>query len=174
MKKLSKAINALLNGSIVLILSVMVLLVFLNAVMRYLFHSGITWSEELSRYSFVWLVFLGAVVAFKEGSHIIVDLVVSKLPEKIQKATFLLTNIFIIGIMILFLDGLTGLMELNKGAKAPASGIHLNTLYIGGALASVSIIGMSIYQAIQVLFFNKGKPAWMLDKASMSNGGDFK
>ncbi|GIP62806.1 hypothetical protein J32TS6_13610 [Virgibacillus pantothenticus] len=174
MKKLGKAINALLNGSIVLILSIMVLLVFLNAVMRYLFNSGITWSEELSRYSFVWLVFLGAIVAFKEGAHIIVDLVVSKLPEKIQKVTFLLTNIFIIGIMILFFDGLTGLMELNKGAKAPASGIYLNTLYIGGAIASVSIIAISIYQTIQVLFFSKGKPAWMLVKASKSNGGDSK
>lgn len=174
MKKVSKIMNKLLNGSIVIILATMVLLVFLNAVMRYFFDSGITWSEELSRYSFVWLVFFGAVVAFKERAHIIVDLLISKLPTGLQKLMFSIVNLLIIGIMILFLDGVLGLMHLNQGIKAPATGIPQNTLYIVGLIASILIIAMSVYQTIRVLFFNKEKPSWMLDDTPNSKGGDFK
>ncbi|MEO5883317.1 MAG: TRAP transporter small permease subunit, partial [Caldimonas sp.] len=43
-------------------LATMVVLVFGNVVLRYGFNSGITASEELSRFLFVWLTFMGAVV----------------------------------------------------------------------------------------------------------------
>lgn len=153
----------------------MVLLVFLNAVMRYLFDSGITWSEELSRYSFVWIVFLGAIVAFKDGAHIIVDLLISKFPKGLKKVSFLITNLLIIGIMVLFLNGLISIMDMNQGVAAPASGIPRNTLYAVGVIASIAIIFISVYQTVRVLILNKEKPEWMKDdKDSTENGGDFK
>jgi TRAP-type C4-dicarboxylate transport system permease small subunit len=60
-------------------LAVMVVLVFGNVVMRYAFNSGITLSEELSRWLFVWVTFLGAIVAMKDGAHLGSDTIVSKL-----------------------------------------------------------------------------------------------
>ena len=47
-------------------LAVMVVLVFGNVVLRYVFNSGITTSEELSRWLMVWLTFLGSIVALRE------------------------------------------------------------------------------------------------------------
>ena len=63
----------LLKFLIALFLAIMVVLVFGNVVLRYAFNSGITVSEELSRWLFVWLTFLGAIVAMREHGHLGVD-----------------------------------------------------------------------------------------------------
>jgi len=62
-------------------LAVMVVLVFCNVVLRYAFNSGISASEELSRWLFVWLTFMGAVVALNERRHLGTDFLVSRLPR---------------------------------------------------------------------------------------------
>ena len=54
----------------VLLLAGMVAMVFINVVLRYGFNTGINFSEEMSRYFFVWLVFVGAVITFREHAHI--------------------------------------------------------------------------------------------------------
>ena len=56
----------ILKFTIAVCLAVMVVLVFGNVVLRYVFNSGITMSEELSRWLMVWLTFLGAIVALRE------------------------------------------------------------------------------------------------------------
>ena len=63
-----------------LCLAIMVVLVFGNVVLRYTANSGITVSEELSRWLFVWLTFMGAVVALREHGHLGTDVLVSRLP----------------------------------------------------------------------------------------------
>lgn len=173
MRRFGKFANKILNSAIVLVFAFMVILVFLNASLRYLFSSGLTWSEELSRYAFVWVVFLGAISAFVEGSHIIVDLLIRKLPPSLKKVMFVIVNLIIITIMWLFFDGLIGLTEINKGISAPSSGLPKNTMYLAGVISSLSIILISVYQIISVLVFNRNKPEWMVDTPSKKEG-DYK
>ena len=73
---------------IALCLAVMVVLVFGNVVLRYVFNSGITVSEELSRWLMVWLTFLGAIVALREHSHLGVDTLVRALPPAGKRICF--------------------------------------------------------------------------------------
>ena len=61
------------------IMTAMVVLVFGNVFMRYVFNSGFTISEELSRWLFVWMTFLGAVVALRENGHLGTDFLVGRL-----------------------------------------------------------------------------------------------
>ena len=75
-----------IEGLIALMLAVMVVLVFGNVVLRYGFNSGITVSEEISRWLFIWMTFLGAVVALRERGHLGVDMVVQRLPRWGKKA----------------------------------------------------------------------------------------
>jgi TRAP-type transport system small permease protein len=70
----------ILKCTIAVCLAVMVVLVFGNVVLRYAFNSGITVSEELSRWLMVWLTFLGAIVALREHAHLGVDTLVRALP----------------------------------------------------------------------------------------------
>ena len=73
-----------LKVAIALCLAVMVVLVFGNVVLRYVFNSGIAVSEELSRWLLVWLTFLGAIVALREHAHLGVDTLVRALPPTRQ------------------------------------------------------------------------------------------
>jgi len=68
-QKLIGRYRQLLTAIIVICLVLMVLMVFGNVVMRYAFNSGISVSEELSRWLFLWLIFLGASVAVHEQAH---------------------------------------------------------------------------------------------------------
>jgi len=52
------------------LLAIMVILVFGNVMLRYGLDSGITLSEELARWLFVWMTFLGAIVALREQQHL--------------------------------------------------------------------------------------------------------
>lgn len=60
-------------------MALMVVLVFGNVFMRYAFNSGFTLSEELSRWLFVWMTFMGAVVALRSNGHLGTDMLVGKL-----------------------------------------------------------------------------------------------
>jgi TRAP-type C4-dicarboxylate transport system permease small subunit len=63
----------------------MFLATFSNVVARYVFNSPIQWAEEFSRYAFIWVVFLGAVVCTKRGRHIAIENAVSMLPPVPQR-----------------------------------------------------------------------------------------
>ncbi|WP_051631021.1 TRAP transporter small permease [Afifella pfennigii] len=56
------------------------ILLFTNVVLRYVFLAPISWAEELSIYLLVWIVFVGASVAFRTHSHIVVDMLPRMLP----------------------------------------------------------------------------------------------
>ena len=81
MKAIGKYLDHAMHGTMVVSLALMVIMVFGNVVLRYLFNSGITMSEELSRLLFLWLIFVGSVVAMKEHAHLGVDTLVSRLPR---------------------------------------------------------------------------------------------
>ena len=81
MKFLSDLFFKTVEVLLVVFLSAMVVMVFGNVVLRYGFNSGIINSEELSRFLFIWITFLGAIIAVREGTHLGLDTVVRMLPR---------------------------------------------------------------------------------------------
>ena len=77
-KTIDKACKGL-SALMVIALALMVVLVFGNVFMRYALNSGFTISEELSRWLFVWMTFLGAVVALRDNGHLGSDMLVGRL-----------------------------------------------------------------------------------------------
>ncbi|MGB6409222.1 MAG: TRAP transporter small permease, partial [Planococcus donghaensis] len=128
LKKISSFSNHFLNIAIALSLAAMSLSVLLNVILRYVFNSGLTWSEEVSRYFFVWLVFLGAVSALKDKMHLGVDLVVKALPQKMQKVVFVISNGIVLYILWLVVDGSWKMSVLNMNSTGPATGMPLSYL----------------------------------------------
>src|ERR1700751_3399548 len=82
-----------LESVIALCLAIMVVLVFGNVVLRYGFNSSITVSEEVSRWLFVWITFMGAVVALREHTHLGTDVLVSRLPPLGKKICFAIAHL---------------------------------------------------------------------------------
>jgi TRAP-type C4-dicarboxylate transport system permease small subunit len=121
----------------------MVVLVFGNVVLRYGFNSGISISEELSRWLFVWLVFVGAVVALRDHAHLGMDSVVSRLPAWGKKACFVLSNLLMLGCVGLFLDGTWQQTKINLDNMAPATGLSFGYFYYSvGLVFSVGAAGL--------------------------------
>ena len=58
------------EGACALFVAVMVLCLFLQVAMRIAVGSSLAWTEELSRYSFLWAVYVGAALAVKRGGHV--------------------------------------------------------------------------------------------------------
>lgn len=160
MVKIARFLNGLLTIIISIFLLSMVALVFLNVVLRYGFDSGITWSEEMARYLFVWIVFLGAIVAYKEKAHLGVDLLIGSLPPLGQKILYILVNLIVIGVLIIVIDGGLKMIEINKVSYGPATGIPLSVLFFAGTLAALVMILLSVIQTIRFVFLNQDAPAW--------------
>jgi len=110
-------------------LAVMVVLVFGNVVLRYAFNSGITVSEELSRWLFVWLTFVGAVVALRDHKHLGMDSVVSRLPTWAKKLCFIVSNALMLYCVYLFGRGSWDQVIINLGNMAPATGLSSGWFY---------------------------------------------
>ena len=91
------------NGTLVVALGAMALIVFTNAFLRYVFNSGIPAGEELSRYLFVWVCALGTIVAYREGRHIGVDFLIVALRGTARKVVVLTGQILILGTFLLVL-----------------------------------------------------------------------
>lgn len=132
-------------------LAVMVVLVFGNVVLRYAFNSGITVSEELSRWLFVWLTFMGAVVALRDHAHLGMDSVVSRLPAWGKKACFIASNVLMLYCVYLFFVGSWEQAAINIGNMAPATGLSTGWFYYSvGALFSVmaaALLLRNVWQA---------------------------
>ena len=82
----------LLELLVVVCMVAMVIMVFGNVVLRYAFNSGITISDEMSRYCFIWLTYIGAMVAMREGGHLGVDTLVKHLPVAGKKVCLFLSE----------------------------------------------------------------------------------
>jgi TRAP-type transport system small permease protein len=85
LKKIIDQYCKLISYLLALIMVAMVVLVFGNVFMRYALNSGFTISEELSRWLFVWMTFLGAVVALRDNGHLGTDMLVGRLSAKGKK-----------------------------------------------------------------------------------------
>lgn len=128
----------LLEMLIALCLAVMVLMVFGNVVLRYAFNSGIAASEEVSRWLFVWLTFLGAIVALKEHAHLGSDMLVSRLPVWGKKVCLVLGQTLMLYITWLLLQGSWAQVKINWDVEAPVTGAPMAVVYGAGLFFAVA------------------------------------
>ena len=126
-----------LEGLIALALATMVVLVFGNVVLRYGFNSGITVSEELSRWLFIWGTFLGAVLALRQHAHMGVDMLVRRLPPLAQRACLVLGHALMLGIVAMLFKGSLEQTRINWDVTAPTTGWSMAWVASAGLVFSV-------------------------------------
>ncbi|MDG6895016.1 TRAP transporter small permease [Volucribacter amazonae] len=139
MRELAQYVNKALEFTLVVILAVMSVLVFINVVLRYGFHSSISMTEELSRYLFVWLTFLGAILAFSENQHVRVTMFIDKLTEQKRKILSLFTDGLMLYCCYLILMGSWIQFQLNINNIAPISGIPIGINFLASLIAAIAI-----------------------------------
>ena len=139
MKSIAKYVGKTLEVLVVSILAVVSCWVFLNVVLRYGFNSSLNITEEVSRYLFVWLTFLGAVLAFSENQHVRVTMLTDRLSEKKRKILYACTDIVMLFCCYLIVEGSWIQFQLNINNIAPISGIPTGITYLASVIAGLFI-----------------------------------
>jgi TRAP-type C4-dicarboxylate transport system permease small subunit len=160
----------LLKGVIALCLAVMVVLVFGNVVLRYGFNSGITVSEELSRWLLVWLTFLGAIVAVREHAHLGVDTLVRKLPAGGKRICFIINYCLMLFADWLLLAGSWRQTLINIDDRAPATGLSLGIFYFVGVVFGISTGVLLLYDLFRVVSGEASEADMVAVKESEEHG----
>src|SRR5690606_26077912 len=119
---------------IVACLTIMGILVFGNVVLRYAFNSGIAISEELSRLLFVWLIFMGAVLASARRIHIGFDTLQRAVGPRTRRALVVFTGALILVGCGIFIVGGWRQTSINLGNTYPVLGISYAWLYGTGLM----------------------------------------
>lgn len=141
----------LLDGLLAFLMFGMVLMVFGNVVLRYGFNSGITVSEEVSRWLFIWMTFLGAIVILKERKHLGTDMLVSHLPPMGKRICLVASQVLMLYITWLLFKGSLDQAQINVDVEAPTTGASMAIFYASGVVFGASaalIIVRDIFLAV--------------------------
>ncbi|MDQ0976312.1 TRAP-type C4-dicarboxylate transport system permease small subunit [Neobacillus niacini] len=145
--KLFKNVDYLLG----IMMALMVGFVFLNVVLRAGFNSGLVWSEELARYLFVFITFIGAIGAMRSNSHLGMDVVVRRLPHKGKIVAYFLNQTLILVVMGMLVQGTFKMVVQSVEARAAATGIPISVLYSIMILTAVCIGVNCITNIVKVI-----------------------
>lgn len=128
---------------------IMVVVIALQVFMRYVMDASLTWSEELARYCFIWLVYLGISYGVKKQRHIKVDVMLLLLSNKgkiilniIANLLFLYFAFFVVQYGYDIADKLLG-----WGQRSPALQIPMGFIYMATPVG----MGLTIIRLIQQL-----------------------
>jgi TRAP-type C4-dicarboxylate transport system permease small subunit len=144
--RLFKAMEFLL----VALLAAMVVMVFGNVVLRYTANSGILVSEELSRFFFVWLTFIGAVVAMREGAHLGVDTMVKVLPRVGKLVCAVASELLMLLCCGVFFWGTWQQAEVNASNYSPVTGLSMIWVFGIGFFTSGAIALIVLHRLFRI------------------------
>lgn len=121
----------------------------LQVLFRYVLNFSISWTDELSRYCLVWLVFAGMVVALVRGTHATVDLLLDRYRGRTRQIALTVIDLAIGGLFACLLYGGTELMELVSGQRTAGLDLPKGAVYAAlpfGAILMLIEIALRIYR----------------------------
>ncbi|WP_174874091.1 TRAP transporter small permease [Vogesella oryzae] len=142
---MTKALNRLerlLEWLMTLALATMVTLVFGNVVLRYAFNTGFAAAEEVSRLMFVWLVFLGAVLALRQQTHLGVDMLQARLPAPLRRLCAIVSHLLMLYALWLFLQGSWNQTQIGLHTFSTVLGFPMALFSAAGLLSATAMLGL--------------------------------
>lgn len=153
-RKLLNTLDSLESYISQALLTFFVCILFSQIFMRVFFDYVITWSEEISRFSFVWFVFFGATYAARLGAHNRVTVQFNLFPPIVKKICLLLSDIvWIIFNTIMTIESFKVIRDLGEFKyHSPALGLSMEYVYwifpISFTLMTIRIIQVNIMQLL--------------------------
>lgn len=142
-----------IKSLMVIMMAIMVVLVFSNVVLRYGLGTGITFAEEISRWCFVWMIFLGSLIGLTNNGHLGYEGIFLKMPRMGQKVLYVVTRLIMLYITYMLVVGGWPQMVLNLNTKAPLSDLSVGWFFTSSellfAVLSVPILLVDTYKALK-------------------------
>ncbi len=126
MQKFWRLYDGFMSWVLALLMGAIVVIMFSQVVLRYLFSAPFTWAEETAAYLFVWIVFLGGGPVFVRGAHIAVDYYAHFVPKKYHRSLNLLIALPVLGFLAMMV--VLGWQFVQINASVPAYTTRLYTL----------------------------------------------
>ena len=137
-------VERLVLAVIVLLMSLLVLVTSYQVFSRYVLNHPLRWSEELSRYLLVWIVFLGAWAALKEGRHLGMDILSQRIPPRWRPRLGVIVDAVVLAFLIAVLSIAPEILEITSRQRSAVLRAPMSLIYlafpVGAALMSVEIV----------------------------------
>ena len=127
---MDRLLAASFRGAIIILMAMITVVVFLQVASRYLFDFPLEWSEEVSRFGFVWLVFAGAGLLVRTGDHLKVSTFVDPLPGKAKRVIAVAVEVAILICAVFFFAGGWRLARNEWRQLSPAIEAPMGIVYL--------------------------------------------
>lgn len=149
MKGLIKKIEGFYKIILLVLTLAMFIIVGTNVFSRYVLNNSLGWADELARFIFIWVSFLGAVLAYAHNEHIGLDFIIDKLPsEKIKLAFRLISDLGIL-LVLSFLAYYGWTVAIAATNVSPALYIPMKIIYMVIPVSAVLMVLINISKFIQ-------------------------
>ena len=148
--KLMDVLEKVLQVLIVILTVGMLFCMAYQVVMRYVFHQGNAWSEELARLLCIWIVMLGAALACRKYSHLQIDVFINLLHERARYLANAILMIVCVAFIVYMLKYSIDLCNGTGAATSAGLGISKKVVYLCMPVGC----GMMILTSIEVIWQN--------------------
>ena len=152
-----RVIDDVLKTAMVVMLVVLILAVAINVFGRFVLNESLATSDELSRFLFIWVIFLGAALAHLHREHIAVDLLVSRLPRPAQRVMTVVQELLVATLLIALLVSAYRVMSFSPGVS-PLLRVPLNLVNASVPFGAVIMLIITCYR-IAAVFRPAGRTA---------------
>lgn len=141
---------------LVILLTLMILIMGVQVVARYIFNSSLSWSEELTRYLFVWSAFLSLPYTIKTNIALKIDQLFTVLPEGVKKVLWVVGYVLMFVFFTFMFKNAFGVVQssINSGQRSPALGLPMYLIQ----LSSLVGFGLAIIRTLQALILTVKAP----------------
>ena len=135
--RLCDGLNRATEIVIGVLVAVTVMVTLLQVIFRYGLNSSLSWSEELARYVFIWVIFLGTASAARRGQHMAVDGLSGFLPPVWRRALAVL--IALVGIVFFIVVFYTGILLTENAVPQRSTALEISValVYVSAPIGAV-------------------------------------
>jgi len=148
-EKLGEFIDYICRRLTCIVYLIVVILGVLQVGSRYLFNYPIIWVDELSKYLFIWLIFLGVALASKRKAHFVADFFVVMFPKKMQAYLDVVARILSLVFLGVCVWITPNLMKITQNSISATVGIPLSYVYAG------MLVGFFLTLLVEIIDFHR-------------------
>lgn len=141
-------LNQWTERAVVLGVGLMTVLVLLQVVLRYVFKTGLPWTEELSRYLMLFIAFVGASIGVRRERHVATQFLVQWLPPPLRKAVQLFSDLVVLVFLLLLMNASWQMITRFYLQRSPAMRISMAwpqaTVLLGAVLMAIQLVGVIV------------------------------
>lgn len=151
MKNIINRMNLGMKHLLNVMMFVMVIVVFLQVLFRFVIDSPLAWTEEMARYLLIWITFLGAAYAMSVKAHPGVEIVVEKLPKRLQKGVLVISTLLSILFFLILITQSIEMIQRSMIQTSPALHLPMGWVYTIIPVSSVLFLINLLYITITEL-----------------------